>query len=143
MGTIEDKYIPADGEQCLEYMQYESGFYWIDEEHDGKIWVTSDMVKKYSLDTSDLFTKDEYLEEQLLDWGEGEDYEAEVNSLGEASHYIYIQYCTHMTLLKQDRDDSEKWIEDTIHGSIYSEEFLSWLNHFPIEILSEPGIAIQ
>ena len=143
MDNIEDKYIPEEGYECLGYMQYESGFYWIDEEHDDKIWVTPEMVKGYSLDLKNLFTKEEHLEEKLWDWGEGEDYDGEVNRLCEFSHYIYMQFCTHVTMSKEDRDNPEKWTEETIHGNIYSEEFLAWLNDCPLELLRKSDLTAQ
>ena len=135
--------VSEEGELETSCRHDESGFYWIDEEHDGKIWLTTLLIDKYNLNINDLFSKTEHLEEKLEDWGKGEDYDLEVASLEDYSHYIYIQYCTHVTGKKEDFDNIENWIEETTHGSLHSNELLAWLNNFPVQILSEPGVTIS
>jgi len=139
-----DKYI-GNPEQDVDESckEYESGCYWIDPEHYFKIWLTPQLVEKYKDRIDDLVPKEEELEERLDEWGPGEDYDELVKDLAKYSHYIFIEPCTHFTVKREDYDKTDKWIDNTVHGAINSNELLAWINGFPEELLNEPGVIVE
>ena len=109
--------------------EYKNGlYYWYDEEHFGRIWLTKKMVDKYNLG--------EGLVETLEKAYVGDEKELEDARETYGGHYTHEIYLLHCSGVSTD-NRYENTIDDKTHGDIRSEEFVAWWNDFPIELLKE------
>ena len=107
---------------------FEDGlYYWDDINHTGLIWITDDMVNKYNLINIERL-EEFYDEDDLEEMREG--------FTGNFTHLIHIHHCVDVSKGNTD-EDYRKCVQDTPHGKVYDEEFVSWWNEFPIELLKE------
>ena len=119
---------------CDGYTQFESGFYFNDENHVGNIFVSQKMVDKYKLDSEIL--------QPIKEWFDEEDWEEEDREHYKGySHSIFI---SHRDGYSRTEDDDGACLNyDTPHGELKSEEFVAWDTGFPVELLSEPEEEVQ
>lgn len=109
------------------YKHYNSGYYWDDENHSGRLLVSQQIVDKYKLDSrvepvNELF--DQY------DWSD-EDRDEYSNF----SYYIFISHSIGWT--KTLEEGYSKSDCETPYGETGSEGFVMWWNRLPIELLNE------
>ena len=104
------------------------GYYWIDDDHYGEIFVSQYIVDKYKLGDDVIDPIEEWFEDEE---DAAEEWEEKLSGF---SHYIITTGCIGFT---STRDDTESPNPQTPRGKIDSDEFKSWWNNFPIELLSE------
>ena len=120
-----------------EYRRHESGYYFEDTEHFGAVFVSQQMVDKYSLDHTPI---DKWYEEQV----EYEDDEEQLKYLEEMkcnwAQVIIIDHCTGYSTTS-DRSHSG-YHSMTPHGHIGDQEFVAWWCDFPVELLNESSVDV-
>lgn len=117
------------------YTQFESGFYFDDENHIGNILVSQKMVDKYKLDS-------EILESLNEEWFEENDWDEEVRK--DYKNYSHVIFISHRDGYSRTEDDDEAYLNyNTPHGELKSEQFVAWDIGFPVELLSEPEEEVQ
>lgn len=116
------------------YTQFESGFYFDDENHLGAVLVSQKIVNKYNLDDEILDTTSEWFDQRDC-------VEEDRKGFENYSHVIVI---THRDGYSRTKNDDEAYLNlDTPHGKLGSEEFVAWDIGFPVEIFSEPEDEVQ
>ena len=118
---------PTDDELiCFEdtYRQYESGYYFEDEEHFGNILISQKMFDKYKLD-EDAVTIEEWFKENDCDKNTREEYKS-------YSHSILLDHCSHFCRTLDGEESKSP------HGDVIDSDFVMWWNDLPKELLEEP-----
>ena len=112
-----------------EWRFIEGLYYWEDENHFGKFFLTEAMVEKHNLKGIAV-----RLEDDLDDW-DGTGWSEEIENNG-FTHLLTIDHCAGVSKGNTE-DDWMTCKQDTPHGQVWSKEFVSWWCEVPMAFFDD------